>query len=262
MHFEFINDADTGAIDSLSAVDAPALATELADARVLRMKFLPPTWPEPYLNAVVRAFRLARGATSYLEISTRDKGHIAWVSTLLAPDATIADIDKLHFPDNERLISQHIKSPQKFIRVVTDPNDAASLSRLRTMTKGLLFDVVFANGEPFYKDCIRDFNLYFQFVKPGGVFITTDAYWEGNESRKGKAQALALIDRAHPTYCVHMDLPIHRFTPLERAGGDWGTLAIIPRQGTAHTMSSSESAYNQEMTTQEQGPANVDIQVD
>ncbi len=218
--------------ESLLAADQPAMAAELFQAREIRMKFLPIHWPEPYLNNVVRAFRIAAGAQSYLEVSSRDKGHLAWMSSVLAPNATIVDVDVIHFEDNEQLLRSYILKQQKLIRVVADPHDPNTPAMIRQRVKTPLFDVVFANYASFYNDAISEVSQYYQFVKPGGALIVNDAYWEGDESRKGKCQALTLLNATHPIYCVHMEAPIHRFVPREQRGGEWGTLAIIPRPAT------------------------------
>lgn len=213
----------------LGVVNAPALATELKDARDIRLDFLPEGWPEPYLNAVVRTFRLAKGAKSYLEVSTRDKGHIAWVSTLLAPDSTVADVDIVNFPDNETRLLERMNPSQKLVRIVAEPSARSTPAQIAAQLTDFKFDLVFANFASYYNDALAEVSLYYPLVVPGGFLIINDAYWEGDGQRKGKCQALALLACKRPIYCVHMDEPLHLFTPREQVGGAWGTLAIIRR---------------------------------
>jgi predicted O-methyltransferase YrrM len=215
--------------DTLLVADRPALASEILAAREIRMKFLPAGWPEPYLNSIVRAFRLAEGAQSYLEVGSRDKGHLVWIASRLSPTAMIVDVDKVNFTDNEERCSQNMGAKQKYLRIIGDPLDPTTPVAISKRAKQPLFDVVFANFASYYDDALFEFSTYFEFVRPGGVLVINDAYWEGDSERKGKCQALRQIDTHLPVFCVHMDNPIHRFTPLERNGGEWGTLAIIQR---------------------------------
>jgi hypothetical protein len=215
--------------DALLPADRPAMASELLAARECRLKFLPAGWPEPYLNGIVRAFRLAAGAESYLEVGSRDKGHLVWIASQLSPTATIVDADEVHFADNEERCLQSIRADQKYLRIVGAPMDPMTSASILRRVKYPMFDVVYTNFASFYNDALFEFSTYFEFVKPGGFLVINDAYWEGDSARKGKCQALRQIDSHLPVFCVHMDNPIHRFTPLEQNGGEWGTLAIIQR---------------------------------
>jgi hypothetical protein len=217
---------------SLTVVDPPALASEISKARQIRLEYLPPGWPDPYLNNVVRAFRLANGAERYLEISSRDKGHLAWVSTLLAPSALVVDVDVVHFPDNEERLRNTLNGGQSLMRIIAEPNDPATASQILKRVDRAQFDIVFANFASYYSDALFEISTYFDFVRPGGFMIVNDAYWEGDNDRKGKSQALQQLDTRLPIYCVHMDDPIHRFMPIEQNGGVWGTLAIIQKPAT------------------------------
>ena len=208
-------------------IEAPALATEISHAYNIRMEFLPAGWSRPYLDAVVRAFRLVKNAQNYMEIYSRDKGHFAWVSSLMKPNTTLVDVDDIHFPDNEQNLSKYLGPEQKFLRIAGNPLDRDNVNLLQNNTKDMKFDVIYVNGDAYYGNFLSIFDLYFDFLSPGGYLITLDAYWEGDASRKGKSQALALIDRHHPVYCIHMNEPVHRFRPPEVVGGEWGTVAII-----------------------------------
>src|SRR5215471_9954879 len=71
----------------------PASQDELAKAYQIRDPFLLPGDPRPYMNDVVRAMRLVKGARSYIEVGTYDKGCLAYVASLLHPEAVIVDVD-------------------------------------------------------------------------------------------------------------------------------------------------------------------------
>lgn len=213
----------------LLAAAAPASAIELAEARAVRLDFLPSGWPEPYLNPLVRAFRLVQQANSYMEVGSRDKGHLAWIATNMRSGSTIADVDEIQFADNERLFHERFQATHKLVRVVSPPADAETPGRITNLMPDMRFDLIFANFATYYNDALTEYLTYLRFVAPGGFLIVNDAYWEGDGTRKGKCQALSMIAAKTPIYCVHMDEPLHLFTPSEQVGGEWGTLAIIQR---------------------------------
>jgi hypothetical protein len=95
---------------ALDVCNAPATAEEMQIASSVRRECVIPGWGEPYMEDVVRAFRLAKGAKVYIEVGTQDKGNIAWLArTQLAPGATIIDIDLVDYPANDVKIRDEMR---------------------------------------------------------------------------------------------------------------------------------------------------------
>ena len=157
--------------ETLTVVDALAGPTELEAPRRIRRKFLLPDWPVPYLNNVVRCFRLAAGRKRY-EVGTRDKGLIAWVSTILAPDAVIVDVDLSCHLDCEEEVAKFYGAQQAAIRVDAAAGDPATVDLVRACVQMIEFDVVFANSALHYRDALVEIESYFDFVEPGEFLIT------------------------------------------------------------------------------------------
>jgi predicted O-methyltransferase YrrM len=185
--------------------------------------------PDPYMNCPIRAFRLLEGAQVYIEVGTRDKGNIAWVArTKLVPGATIIDVDIEEFPEHERMLRAELKNDFAYHRIVGDSISDEVLDQVRTALGGRLADGIFCDSSHLYTHTLAEFDRYFSLIRPGGVLMFHDCYWEGNDYDKGKSQALAQIDRFNPVWVSYTDEPIHRFLPLSSKGGDsWAGVAII-----------------------------------
>lgn len=96
----------------LQVVSAPAFPEELRLANEVRDRYLFPDAPRPYMTDIVRAFRLARGAARYVEVGTRDKGNLAWLSSFLAPDAHMIDVDLDQIESAKSRLTVEIKPTQ------------------------------------------------------------------------------------------------------------------------------------------------------
>lgn len=214
----------------LAKSNPPATSAEWQTATTIRRPYCAVgNMPEPYMNCPIRAFRLLDGAQIYIEVGTRDKGNIAWAArTKLTPGATIIDVDLEEFPQHEQMLRQELKSDFNYHRITGNSISDEVLDQVRGALGGRLADGIFCDSSHLYNHTLSEFAIYFSLLRPGGVLMFHDCYWEGNDTEKGKAQALAQIDRFHPVWVAYGDEPIHRFLPLGSKGdGSWGGVAII-----------------------------------
>ncbi len=213
----------------LASMDMPALPEEIDHADTIRRDFLPSHLPPPYMLDVIRAFRVLRGAHVYVEVGTRDKGNLAWVSTLLAHNATIIDVDCETFESAEAALRRFITSDQKYHRITGDSVDTSTVELVQRALNGTLADGIFLDSSHMYDHTLQEVDLYYPLIKDNGFLFLHDAYWEGNVVHKGKCQALQQIDRVVPVFCVFMQEPVHRFLPRSEREDVWGGVGVILR---------------------------------
>ncbi len=207
-----------------------SLATdeELAQAQSVRKSFFTEGGPGAYMNDIIRAFRVVQGCKTYVEVGSRDKGNVAWVSTLADDSAHLIDIDIEPNPQAESKLLRFIKNTQRFTSIVGDSVGESTIANLHLALDGTLADAIFLDSSHMYSHIMREVDLYMPFLKPGGFMLIHDILWEGNEWGKGKAQAALMIDRVLPVYSVVMDLPVHRFMLWETKQMDlWGGVGVI-----------------------------------
>ena len=120
----------------LAPVSAPAGHDELALAEQIRRRFLTPGEPPPYMTDVVRAFRLIAGGAVYIEVGTRDKGNLAWVSSILAKDALIVDIDIQAYPEQDKKLAEFLAGRAQIATHVGKSTDARTLQWLHGILTG------------------------------------------------------------------------------------------------------------------------------
>ncbi len=212
-------------------LDAPVSAAELAHAQAVRKAFELEQWNDPYMVDIIRAFRLLDGAGAYVEVGTRDKGNLAWVAPKMAPGAAMIDVDIDLFDVSERRLKSVIGGLD-YHRITGDSIAPSTLAQVRAALGGRMADVIFCDSSHMFNHTIAEFDLYFPLVRPGGVLMYHDCFWEGNEVHKGKAQAMATIDRFVPVYCVYTDVPVHRYMPRSEKTDVWGGVSIIQKPGT------------------------------
>ncbi len=214
--------------EELRPMIALASDEELAHAKRVREGFFTDGGPGAYMNDIIRAFRVARGCQTYIEVGSRDKGNVAWVSTLADDNAHLIDIDiEPNIPAEKKLL-KFIKATQKFTSIVGDSVGESTIAGLSDALNGKLADVIFLDSSHMYSHMMREIDLYMPYLKPGGFMLIHDILWEGNEWGKGKAQAALMIDRVLPVYSVVMDLPVHRFMLWETKLMDlWGGVGVI-----------------------------------
>jgi cephalosporin hydroxylase len=222
---------------SLVQCDVPSSAEEIQKANGVRFEYLlPGETAVPYMEDVVRAFRLAQGAKVYIEVGSQDKGNIAWLArTKLAKGATIIDIDFNAYPENDAKITAELAGFFDYHQIRGDCLSDDVLDQVNTILAGRPADIIFCDSHYTFSHTITEFALYYPLVKQGGFLLFHDAQWpgdptkEGEEGLKGKGLAIEQIDRFYPTWMtVGPEIPLHRAMPIANREGHWGTLAIIP----------------------------------
>jgi len=217
---------------SLEACEAAASDAELSRADDIRRQFCLDGTPMPYMVDIVRGFRLARGRRLYVEVGTRDKGNLAYASTLLADDATLIDIDIEECPENEARLRRSLRRGQTYVKIVGDSVSPAVMDELRRALDGRGADLIFCDSSHLYEHTLGEYALYKRLLREDGFLFFHDVFWEGNAQDKGKAQAIALIDRFDPVYAIFMTDPVHRWIPLSGKGDSWGGLGILCARNT------------------------------
>ncbi|RTL60503.1 MAG: class I SAM-dependent methyltransferase [Hyphomicrobiales bacterium] len=229
--------AFTEAPQCLQCCNAATTAAELKAALAVRREYVLPGMPMPYMEDVVRAFRVAQGAAVYIEIGTQDRGNIAWLAReKLARNATIIDIDYGVYSDSERRLATELKAQGFDYHLVrgdclSDPVQEA----VHSILNGRVADLIFCDSHYTYEHTISEFALYRPLVRSGGYLLFHDAQWpgrmdaKGEEAKKGKGYAILELDRFYPAWMVvGPDTPLHRPLPTSSWEGHWGTLAVFP----------------------------------
>lgn len=211
----------------LQVVNEPARQEELVKADQVRMDFYLEGGPKAYMVDIVRAFRLARGAECYIEVGTRDKGNIAWLTEILSPNAKIIDVDLEQIVDAREKLTDYLPVGVSYHAIEGDSVGFETINAVHAALEGTLADVIFLDSSHMYSHFSKEYSLYWQFLKPGGVMLVHDIFWEGNEYEKGKAQAADRIDRYLPVYVVSMNNPVSRFYFQPPHRESWGGVGII-----------------------------------
>lgn len=212
----------------LECLNAPVAEAEITDALTTRKKYELESWQNPYMTDIIRAFRLVEGAGAYVEVGTRDKGNLAWVASKLVPEALMIDVDIDRFDSSEALLRQEI-GDLEYHRITGDSIAPATVAQVRRALGNRLADAIFCDSSHLFSHTLAEFESYFPLVRPGGVLMFHDCFWEGNSTHKGKAQAMAAIDRFVPVYSVFMEEPVTRFIPRPEKTDVWGGVSIITK---------------------------------
>ncbi len=211
------------------ANDLPS-SKEKDDATLIRRQFLVRNDPEPYMIDIIRAMRLIRGTRRYIEVGTYDKGCLAYVSTLLAPDAVLIDVDFEARPEHTRKLAEFIGRKQKLATVLGDSTDPNTLLKVKAALGNELAEVAFIDGNHVATFAWADYGNFLDLVKPGGLLFFHDLYWEGTTDSYGVSKAMEWIDRLNPVYVVLGEHPVHRFFPMmEKNVTVWGGVGIVRR---------------------------------
>lgn len=213
--------------EALNIVNEPASKNELENANRIREKFYLKEGHGAYMTDIVRAFRLARGAECYIEVGTRDKGNIAWLSTLLSPTAQIIDVDLEQISEAQDRLINYLPSGFRYSAIEGDSIGFETINSVHKTLQGSLADIIFLDSNHMYSHFAKELSLYWQFLKPGGILLIHDVFWEGNDTEKGKAQAADRIDRYLPVYVVSMNNPLSRFYFQPGHKDSWGGVGII-----------------------------------
>lgn len=211
----------------LSLMNAPADASAVELSLQRRKPFLVAGEPAPYMTDIVRAFRAAQGAKVYIEVGSRDKGNIAWLLPILAPDAVIIDIDIDGYPEQESRLRALLGPSQEYHSITGDCLSDAVLNRVKSILGARKADLVFCDTLHTYQHVLYEYEAYIQFVRAHGLLMFHDCYFEGTDRQKGKAHALVEIDKFKPVYAVFANEPVHRFHLRETNDQVWGGCGIV-----------------------------------
>ena len=221
---------------AIAVCNAPATPGETSMAHSVRREYVIPSVGAPYIDDIVRAFRLAAGAGVYIEVGTQDKGNIAWMArTFLRPGATIIDIDMVDYPDNDERIRAELSSRFDYHAIRGNCLSDETLAKVKAILAGRGADIIFCDSHYTYAHTMTEFGIYYPLVRQGGFLLFHDAQWPGDPSQdgefgqQGKALAIAQLDRFYSAYMVQgPDTPVHRPVPTVSRNGNWGSLAIFP----------------------------------
>lgn len=213
--------------ETICMMEPPATREEISLADSIRQEFVLPDQQGPYMVDRVRAFRPLKRANVYVEVGTRDKGNIAWLSKSLAEDALIVDVDLVQIPEAEEKLRTYLKPSQQYHKIEGDSVATLTVAKVKRALGWYQADAIFLDSSHMYDHFLREVDLYLSFLRPGGLLMFSDVLWEGNERGKGKAQAALALDRFTPVYSVFMDLPVHRFLPRESKLDVWGGVGVI-----------------------------------
>lgn len=219
--------------DQLRCTDVDVSAQELDEAMAVRSRFFLEDGPGAYMVDIVRAFRPVMGASVYIEVGTRDKGNIAWLHRKLDPSALIIDVDLEQIVESRRRLVNYLPRTVSYFTIEGDSVDINTVKKVQATLNGKNADAIFLDSSHMYNHILKEFDLYFNLLKPGGFMLIHDIFWEGNDKEKGKAQALEFIDRYFPVYAVYMNEPIRRFFPLANKGDVWGGVGIVIKPAAA-----------------------------
>ncbi len=175
----------------------------------------------------IRAFRLIQNANNFLEIGTFNKANLAWLSSLLAFDAKIIDLDIQLNPIKERLIKNHIKPEQNYTSIIGDSTHLNTRNKVIETLNGDLLDAIFIDANHVMRCVLADFAQFANLVKPDGYIFFHDIQWEGSEKIKGVADAIEIIQRYAPVYQCVGNNPISHFHRPFKNGQFWGGIGIV-----------------------------------
>jgi predicted O-methyltransferase YrrM len=223
-----------GVPEQLRVAEPPPSAEEFDAALRVRKQFLLDGQPEPYMDDVIRAFRLLRGCRSYVEVGTYDKGNLAYVAGLLAGDAVLVDVDCEPRPERTERLKKRLGAGQRLFTVVGDSTLQETCEQVGAALAGRPADAVFIDANHVASFVLNDYALYSRLVRPGGLVLFHDVYWAGDETTPGAVVALGEIDRLVPVHVVFAHDPVHRFLPFMTLEERWGGVGMIIKQGPGH----------------------------
>lgn len=208
-------------------MDSPT-AAETADASRIRRQFLFKDNPEPFMVDIIRAMRLLRGARRYVEVGTWDKGCLAYNSTILDKSAHLIDVDIDARPEATRALEAFLPKTQRLTTIVGDSASSDTIAQVSEALGDSLADVIFIDGNHAADFVWADFVNFSKLVRPGGVLLFHDIYWNGEGTTVGSSRAMEQIDRFTPVYAVYGSDPVHRYQPFfSQTPAVWGGVGLI-----------------------------------
>ncbi len=206
-----------------------ATPDELTAAQIARAPFHITGYSDPFMDDIVRAFRVFRGGSIYIEIGTFDRGNLAYAATLLADDALIIGVDMQDEPDRDARLHATLSPAQKYVPITGNSRDPRVAGAVKEALGGRLADGVFIDGDHTAFGVMCDYVNFSPLVRRGGFVMFHDALWEGNERYKGSSAALEQIDRFDPVYLVTARGPLCRYLPPLFRDTVWGSVAVCPK---------------------------------
>jgi predicted O-methyltransferase YrrM len=172
--------------------------------------------------------RLLTGRRRYIEVGTYDKGCLAYVAGLLAPDAVLIDVDIESRPEQTQKLTETIRPTQRLATIVGDSVAPATLEQVAGALDGQKADAIFIDGNHAAAYAWADYSNFLAFLEPGGILLFHDVFWLGNKDAPGVSQAMEWIDRVHPVHAVYCDDPVHRYFPMfDWTREYWGVVGIL-----------------------------------
>lgn len=205
---------------------SPASVQELQTATTLREPFLIKNYPAPYVHDIVRAFRQLSGLKSYLEVGTFDRGNLRYVSSLLADDALLIGVDTQDEPNRDAQLRSLLKPGQRYVSIVGDSRESSVVQKVAQALNGAPLQATFIDGCHTAHAVLCDYANYGDMVASGGVVMFHDSVWEGDDTYKGSADALAEIDKLDPIYLVPGQGHPYRFMRTMWRDAVWGVVAV------------------------------------
>lgn len=213
--------------DWLEICQPVAQPDDLSACSNVRSSFMLPDFPKPFVYDIVRAFRLLRGAKTYVEVGTFDRGNLAYVASLLADDALIVGVDIQAEETQDAKLRSVLKPGQQYVSVVGNSQDPATVAKVRQTLGNRPLDAVFIDGDHTAYGAMSDYVNYGELVTAGGFVLFHDSLWEGDGKYKGVADALSEIDRLEPIYLVTGNGPIYRFMRPMFRDPLWGIVGVL-----------------------------------
>lgn len=221
----------------LEIVNAAASSDELRRALEVRARFTFPGKNVPYMNDIVRAFRLVKGAETYLEIGIYDRGNLSYAATLLSSRAQLIGLDVEPNPEHDTRLRRSMQVGQTYIPVIGDSRSESTLAAVREALNGKKVDALFIDGGHDAQCVMSDYAMYSELVREDGVILFHDALWDGNTQYKGVRHALECIDKLDPLFTVIAEEPVHRYMPAMFVAEVWGCVGILLPSMMAHRAS-------------------------
>ena len=213
--------------EALRCCEALAPEEELARVLALRSIFRTGDYPDPWMNDIVRAFRLMRGARTYMEIGTFDRGNLAYASTLLSEDAVIVGVDIRDDPAQDQKLRNFLKPSQTYLPIIGDSRLPSTFASVKDALQGRRVDAVFIDGDHAAHSVLCDYTNSEELVQDDGVILFHDSVWEGDAHYKGVADTLAEINTVDPVYLIDAINPPWRFTRPLWKDEFWGVVGVV-----------------------------------
>jgi predicted O-methyltransferase YrrM len=235
--FDYVPKSFRQVPERLEVANPPATADELRRATEIRARFTFADKNVPYMNDIIRAFRLVKGAQTYLEIGIYDRGNLSYAATLLSDHAHLIGLDIEPNPEHDARLRRSMRVGQSYTPIIGDSRSDDTFEKVRDTLNGEKVDALFIDGGHDAQCVMSDYAMYSDLVKEDGVILFHDALWDGNAQYKGVRQALECIDKLDPLFTVIGEEPVHRYIPAMFVAEVWGCVGVLLPSMMAHRVS-------------------------